>query len=60
MNKKSRAAVTKQDLIHVYEKKLKSMIVMDDYDGGQAEMLRVVINDLKGTLRNEIEKPLDY
>ena len=60
MKDKNRIAVTKQDLIHSYEKKLKDMVVMDDYDGGQAEMLRVVIGDLKGTLGNEVEKPLDY
>mgnify|MGYP003651514980 FL=1 len=58
--KKIRAALTKQDLIHSYEKKLKAMIVMDDYDGGQAEMLRIVIDDLKGTVQNDREKPLDY
>ena len=33
---------------------------MDDYDGGQAEMLRIVIDDLKGTVQNDKEKPLDY
>lgn len=58
--KKIRAALTKRDLIHSYEKKLKAMVVMDDYDGGQAEMLRIVIDDLKGTVQNDREKPLDY
>ena len=34
-------------LILQYEQELKGFIVMDDYDGGQAELLRVVIKDLK-------------
>ena len=34
-------------LILQYEHELKGLIVMDDYDGGKAEQLRVVIKDLK-------------
>jgi hypothetical protein len=30
-----------------YEERLKNMIVMDDYDGGVAMMLRSVVEDLK-------------
>tara|TARA_Y100000004_G_C8798540_1_gene362363 strand:- start:261 stop:437 length:177 start_codon:yes stop_codon:yes gene_type:complete len=52
--------LTKQQLITMYEKKLKDMIIMDDYDGGQAEMLRTVIEDLRSTVKNEAEKELDY
>jgi hypothetical protein len=37
----------KKELIKKYEAMLANMIVMDDYDGGQAEMLRIVIKDLK-------------
>lgn len=33
---------------------------MDDYDGGQAEMLRTVIDDLRSSVSNEPEKELDY
>ena len=58
MNKNK--VLTKQDLITLYEKKLKNMIVMDDYDGGQAEMLRTVIEDLRGTIDSEAKKELDY
>ena len=36
-----------QKLIAKYEKQYNEMIVMDDYDGGQKESLRVVIQDLK-------------
>ena len=34
-------------LIAKYEKQYDEMIVMDDYDGGQKESLRMVIEDLK-------------
>ena len=34
-------------LLNRYEERLKNMIVMDDYDGGEASMLRSVIGDLK-------------
>lgn len=34
-------------LIAKYEKQYDEMVVMDDYDGGQKESLRVVIQDLK-------------
>ena len=34
-------------LIAKYEKQYQEMIVMDDYDGGQKESLRIVIEDLK-------------
>ena len=36
-----------EKLIAKYEKQYDEMIVMDDYDGGQRESLRVVIEDLK-------------
>ena len=36
-------------LIAKYEKQYNEMIVMDDYDGGQKESLRIVIQDLKKT-----------
>ena len=35
------------ELLTKYEAMLKDLIVMDDYDGGKAEMLRKVIDDLK-------------
>ena len=65
MKKKSRAqrnkkVLTKQDLITMYEKKLNDMVVMDDYDGGQAESLRQVIEDLRSAICNEADKELDY
>ena len=34
-------------LIIKYEEQYDNMIVMDDYDGGQKESLRIVIEDLK-------------
>ena len=34
-------------LIAKYEEQYNNMIVMDDYDGGQKESLRIVIEDLK-------------
>jgi len=37
----------RKDLLTKYEAMLADLIVMDDYDGGKAEMLRAVINDLK-------------
>ena len=52
--------LTKQQLINLYEKKLDSMIIMDDYDGGQAEMLRSVIEDLRSSVETEAERELDY
>ena len=52
--------LTKQDLITMYEKKLNDMVVMDDYDGGQAESLRQVIEDLRSAICNEADKELDY
>jgi hypothetical protein len=36
-------------LIGKYEKQYDEMIVMDDYDGGRKESLRVVIEDLKSS-----------
>ena len=52
--------MTKQQLIVKYEKELNKMIIMDDYDAGQADSLKMVIEDLKGTVCNEAEKELDY
>ena len=40
-------ATNLDSLILQYEQELKELIVMDDYDGGKAEQLRVVIKDLK-------------
>ena len=34
-------------LLVKYETMLDALIVMDDYDGGKAEMLRTIIKDLK-------------
>ena len=39
-----------QDLLIKYETMLDDLIVMDDYDGGKAEMLRTIIRDLKDVL----------
>ena len=36
-----------EKLLAKYEKEYESMIVMDDYDGGRKECLRVVIEDLR-------------
>ena len=33
--------------LKTYEQQLKDMVVMDDYDGGKAAMLREVIEDLE-------------
>jgi hypothetical protein len=52
--------LTKRDLIMKYQKELDKMIVMDDYDAGKAHCMRVVIEDLKGSVCSEIEKELDY
>jgi len=35
-----------EKLLAKYEKEYESIIVMDDYDGGRKEALRVVIEDL--------------
>ena len=48
MNKDNKPKKQKIDkLIAKYEKQYNEMIVMDDYDGGQKESLRLVIQDLK-------------
>ena len=57
---RNQKVLTKQDLITMYEKKLNDMVVMDDYDGGQAESLRQVIEDLRSAICNEADKELDY
>jgi|TARA_R110002074_G_C12332739_1_gene648015 hypothetical protein len=36
------------------------MIIMDDYDGGKANCMRTVIEDLKSSVCNEADKELDY
>tara|TARA_Y100001938_G_C7948118_1_gene357830 strand:+ start:238 stop:411 length:174 start_codon:yes stop_codon:yes gene_type:complete len=51
---------TKQDLINKYQKELDEMIIMDDFDAGKATSMRVIIEDLKGTICNEADKELDY
>jgi hypothetical protein len=58
--KKHQGVLTKQDLIVKYEKELNSMIIMDDYDGGKANCMRTVIDDLKSAVCNEADKELDY
>ena len=45
-----------EKLIEKYEAELANLIVMDDYDGGKAETLRIVIEDLKKTNREQDEK----
>ena len=51
---------TKQDLINKYQKELDEMIIMDDFDAGKATSMRVIIEDLKGTICNDADKELDY
>ncbi len=58
--KKHQGVLTKQELIVKYEKELNSMIIMDDYDGGKANCMRAVIDDLKSSVCNEADKELDY
>jgi len=60
LNTRPSKTMTKQQLIVKYEKELNKMIIMDDYDAGQADSLKMVIEDLKGTVCNEAEKELDY
>ncbi len=45
-----------KELIKIYKKKLKNMIIMDDYDGGQASELRAVIADLENIESKKTEK----
>ena len=52
--------LTKQDLITKYQKELDKMIIMDDFDAGRANSMRLVIEDLRGTICNESDKELDY
>tara|TARA_R100001377_G_C3110112_1_gene82238 strand:+ start:160 stop:345 length:186 start_codon:yes stop_codon:yes gene_type:complete len=59
-DKKNQRVLTKQDLISKYEKELNSMVIMDDYDGGKANCMRTVIEDLKSAVCNEADKELDY
>jgi len=33
--------------IEKYQEQLKEMVIMDDYDGGEANQLRMVIDDLR-------------
>jgi|TARA_R110000765_G_scaffold373823_1_gene464301 hypothetical protein len=40
-----------EKLLAKYEKEYENMIVMDDYDGGRKECLRVVIEDLRKKIR---------
>ena len=47
-----------EKLLEKYEDIEKNMIVMDDYDGGQAAQLRQVIDDLRELDRNTISYPL--
>tara|TARA_Y100000310_G_C20612096_1_gene778552 strand:- start:1379 stop:1558 length:180 start_codon:yes stop_codon:yes gene_type:complete len=36
-----------EQLLHKYEDIEKRMLVMDDYDGGQMHMVRLIIEDLR-------------
>ena len=47
-NELDRALVEK--LLAKYEKEYEGIIVMDDYDGGRKEALRVVIEDLQRSM----------
>ena len=49
-----------EKLLEKYKEAEKNTIVMDDYDGGQAESLRQVIEDLRSAICNEADKELDY
>ena len=40
-------------LILKYETMLDTLIIMDDYDGGEAKMLRTILKDLKDIAKNE-------
>ena len=37
-------------LLLKYEKMRQEMVIMDDYDGGQAESLDMIINDLRKSM----------
>ena len=39
-----------EQLLNKYEKIEREMIVMDDYDGGQMNMVRKIIEDLRGMM----------
>jgi hypothetical protein len=39
-----------EHLLRKYEDIEKNMIVMDDYDGGQMHIVRLIIHDLKGMM----------
>ena len=39
-----------EKLLAKYQKEYDSIIVMDDYDGGRKEALRVVIEDLQSSM----------
>ena len=43
-------------LIEKYENELRNMTVMDDYDGGTANQLRKVIDDLRKLDRTKFSK----
>ena len=46
------------DQIRSYEEQLRTMTVMDDYDGGAANQLRQVIDDLRKLDGSTITYPL--
>ena len=52
---KKNALERTRELLSKYEKQYEEMIVMDDYDGGQKESLRVIIEDLKSTIKRSGE-----
>ena len=39
-----------EQLLEKYEDIERRMLVMDDYDGGQMHMVRLIITDLKGMM----------
>jgi len=40
-------------LLGKYKQELNEMVVMDDYDGGQAAQLRIVISDLEHAINTK-------
>ena len=47
-----------KEQIKSYEEQLRNMTVMDDYDGGAANQLRMVIDDLRKLDGSTITYPL--
>jgi len=51
MKEEKTDGVQLEKLLAKYEKEYENMIVMDDYDGGRKECLRVVVEDLRKKIR---------